>query len=278
MAAMIAVSCDDETESIAPATISNLRAEPQEGAIRLTWDNPAEGDYLYAQIQYEDPLTGKLQKINVSHYTDEYLLTGLFRKNGEYTFRVYSVSSTETLSATCEEVSATALKVPATVTPTTPVSVALTAEMLSSNASDPTEGVLANMIDGDPGTFWSSNWHVKPPFPHYIQIDLPEEIQGVRIKITNRAAAKYNPDQSYIECSNDGIEWTRLGSIAAGTIPESASGIYETHTMSSYPETGLTFSKVRFCVESTGLPGWDIWCLAELEVSKVSYEIFDPEL
>lgn len=278
IAALFAAGCDDDGGSVAPATISNLQAEPQEGAILLSWDNPAEGDFLYAQVQYVDPLTSELRKVNVSHFTDEFLLSGLYRKNGAYTFKVYSVSSTGTFSTAWEEVSATALKVPPTVTSTAPVPVQLTTDMLSSNASDPQEGVLANMIDGNPESFWSSNWHAKPPFPHYIQVDLPEAIQGARIKITNRAADKYNPDQSYIECSNDGNEWTRLSTIASGTIPLKASGVYETPTLSLYPETGLTFSKIRFCVESTGLPGWDIWCLAEFELSKVSYEIIDPEL
>ena len=62
IAALFAAGCDDDSESIAPATISNLQAEPQEGAILLTWDTPAEGDYLYAQVQYVDPLTNELKK------------------------------------------------------------------------------------------------------------------------------------------------------------------------------------------------------------------------
>lgn len=281
LAAMIAAGCDDDNESVAPAMISNLRAEPQEGAIRLTWDNPDEGDYLYAQVQYVDPLTNQLQKVNVSHHTDEYLLTGLYRKNGEYNFRVYAVSSTGTFSTTYEEASATALKVPPTITSTAPVPLELTVDMLSSNASETSyEGNLASLLDGNLTTYWSCKWSGgKLPFPHYIEVDLPEAIQGVRIKITNRHdGAGWNPDQSYVECSTDGTEWTRLGSIASGTIPKEASAVWETPTMSSYPENGLTFSKIRFWVESTGLPGWDIWCLAELELSKVSYEIIDPEL
>lgn len=277
-AAMVAAGCDDETESIAPAMISNLQAEPQEGAIRLTWDNPVEGDYLYAQVQYTDPVTDELQKVNVSHHTDEYLLTGLFQKNGAYNFRVYAVSSTGTFSATWEEVSATALRVPPTVTPTTPVPVSLTAEMLSSNASDPSEGVLANLIDGNTATFWGNNWHAPVPFPQYIQVDLPEAVQGVRIRITNRPTTGYTPSEVDIEGSNDGVEWTMLGSVPAGRIPDVASGVYESPVMSVYPETGAAFSKIRFTVKSVILPDYGLWCLSEFELSKVSYEVFDPEV
>lgn len=277
-AAMVAVSCDDETESIAPAMISNLQAEPQEGAIRLTWDNPSEGDYLYAQVQYVDPLTNKFQKINVSHHTDEYLLTGLFQKNGAYDFKVYAVSSTGTFSTTWEEVSATALRVPPTVTPTTPKPVKLSVEMLSSNASDPLEGVLANLIDGNTATFWGNNWHAPVPYPQYIQVDLPEAVQGVQVRITNRPTTGYTPSEVDIEGSNDGVEWTTLGSVTAGRIPDVASGVYESPVMSVYPETGATFSKIRFTVKSVVLPDYGLWCLSELEISKVSYEIFDPEV
>lgn len=274
---MVAAGCDDKDESIVPAMISNLQAEPEEGAILLTWDNPAEGDYLYAQIQYVDPLTGKLQKVNVSHYADEYLLTGLFRKNGEYKFKVYAVGSTGTFSTTWEEASATALKVPPTVTPSAPVPVKLTEEMLSSNASDPDEGKLSNLIDGNPATYWHNNYHTTVPFPQYIQVDLPEEVQGVRIRITNRNAAAYTPDEVDILGSNDGAEWTTLGSITTGTIPDAAFGVYETPVMSVFPETGKTFSKIRFSVKKT-FTVYNIWSLSEFEISTVTYEIFDPEV
>lgn len=276
MAALFLAGCDDTNASIEPAMIANLKAEPQEGAILLRWDNPSTGDYLYTQLQYVDPLTGKLQKINVSHFTDQYTLTGLFRKNGEYRFKAYAVSSTGTFSTTWEEASATALKVPPTVTPTAPVPVALTAEMLSSNASDPTEGQLAHLVDGNPATFWHSNWHQTIPFPNHIQIDLQEEVQGVRIRITNRDRVGYTPGEVDILGSNDGVEWTTLGSLATGTIPDVVSGVYETPLLSVYPETGRTFSKIRFNVKNV-VGGNPFWCLSELELSKVSYQIIDPE-
>lgn len=280
IAALFAVGCDDDGGSVAPATISNLQAEPQEGAILLTWDNPAEGDFLYAQVQYVDPLTSELRKVNVSHFTDEFLLSGLFQKNGAYSFKVYSVSSTGTFSTTWEEASATALRVPATVTPTTPVPVALTVGMLSSNASDPDEGILSNLLDGNTGTHWGNNWHLPQPYPQWIQIDLPEAVQGVRIKTTNRGDTYgYTPSEVDIQGSNDGVEWTTLGSIAAGSIPDVAAAVYETPVMSVYPETGATFTKIRYTVNSVvQQETWPYWCLAEFELSKVSYEIIDPEL
>ena len=281
IAVLFAAGCDDDSRSVAPAMISNLQAEAQEGAILLTWDNPTEGDFLFAQVQYVDPLTNELKKVNVSHFADEFLLSGLYQKNGAYTFKVYSVSSTGTFSSTWEEVSATALRVPPTVTATTPVPVTLTVEMLSSNASDPTEGILANLVDGSIDTYWGNDWHTPKPYPQWIQIDLPEAVQGVKIKTTNRNNATpsgYTPSEVDIQGSNDGEDWTTLGSIAAGTIPDVQAGVYETPVMSVYPETGATFTKIRYTVNSVVQQDtWPYWCLSEIELSKVSFEVIDPE-
>lgn len=276
-AAMGLYGCKEELEPVAPAEITNLNAEPMVGAIRLSWSNPEEGDFFYAQVQYVDPLTEELKKVNVSHFANEYLLDGLFSKNGAYTFRVYSVSSTGTFSTNYAEATATAMRVPPVMTPTTPVAVPLTVDMLSSNASDPTEGNLADIIDGDSDTFWHSNWHATVAYPNYIQIELGEEVQGVKIGITNRNRVGYTINEAEILGSNDeGENWTLLGSIPAGNIPDIASGVYETPSLSVFPTTGQTFSTIRLNVKSA-VGENAFWCLSELELWKISYEVFDPE-
>lgn len=48
---------------------------------------------------------------------------------------------------------------------------------LSSNASDEVEGKeIGNLIDGNPETFWHSDWHGKVTDPHYLQVELTEPI------------------------------------------------------------------------------------------------------
>lgn len=274
-AAMALYGCKEELEPVVPAEITNLQAEPMVGAIRLSWSNPEEGDFFYAQIQYVDPVTEELKKLNVSHFANEYQLDGLFSKNGAYTFRVYSVSSTGTFSTNYAEASATAMRVPPVMTPTTPVAVPLTVDMLSSNATDPSEGSLAGLIDSNTDTYWHSNWHQPVAFPQYIQIELGEEVQGVKIGITNRNRTGYTINEAEILGSNDdGENWTLLGSIPAETIPDIATAMYETPSLSLFPTTGNTFSTIRFSVKSVVK---DFWCLSELELWKISYEVFDPE-
>lgn len=273
LAAMFA-GCGEETISVVPAPISDLRAEAQEGAIRLSWNTPLEGDFFYARIEYVDPLTDKLKKVNISHFANEYLLDGLYRKNGEYTFHVYTVSSTGTVSVDYEEVSATPLKVPPTYTASSITKVPLTVDMLSSNASDTSEGNLADLLDENTATYWHSNWHTSVPFPNYYQINLTEQLKGVKFKTTNRNRSGYGVNEVQILGSNDGDIWTIIGEIPADTFPDAASAVYETPIFSLFTETGEAFSMFRFNVLSVYAT---YWSFAEFELYKVEYTMYDPE-
>jgi len=71
-------------------------------------------------------------------------------------------------------------------------SVPLTVDMLSSNAVEPTEGSLANLLDGDPATFFHSAWSVSIPDKHWIQIVTPEKYTKIQISYCNRVSATTN--------------------------------------------------------------------------------------
>lgn len=53
-----------------------------------------------------------------------------------------------------------------------PPSIALTADMLSTNAQEPSEGSLANLLDGNISTYFHSAWSVEVPDEHYVQVTL----------------------------------------------------------------------------------------------------------
>ncbi len=64
----------------------------------------------------------------------------------------------------------------------------LTAAMLSSNAVEPSEGSLANLLDGDINTYFHSSWSVWVDPAHYVQIDLPEAVSSFAFSYTNRSS------------------------------------------------------------------------------------------
>lgn len=64
----------------------------------------------------------------------------------------------------------------------------LTADMLSSNAKEPTEGSLANLLDGDVGTYFHSAWSVAVQGKHYVQAQIPASTKTFRFTYTNRSS------------------------------------------------------------------------------------------
>ena len=64
----------------------------------------------------------------------------------------------------------------------------LTESMISSNATEPSEGSIANLLDGDVNTFFHSAWSVNVDGQHYIQLTLPEAVSKFAFSYTNRAA------------------------------------------------------------------------------------------
>lgn len=63
----------------------------------------------------------------------------------------------------------------------------LTAEMLSTNAQEPSEGPLANILDGNIETFFHSAWSVAVDDNHYVQVTLPEGVKKFAFSYTNRS-------------------------------------------------------------------------------------------
>lgn len=62
----------------------------------------------------------------------------------------------------------------------------ITAAMLSTNAQEPSEGPIANLLDGNVETFFHSLWSSTINEKHYIQVTLPETYSKVWIRYCNR--------------------------------------------------------------------------------------------
>lgn len=68
----------------------------------------------------------------------------------------------------------------------------ITVGMLSTNALEPSEGSLANLLDGDPATFFHSAWSVSVEGRHWLQVALPDAYSTVQIEYWNRISASTN--------------------------------------------------------------------------------------
>lgn len=93
---------------------------------------------------------------------------------------------------------------------------ALTNAMLSTNALEPTEGKLSNLLDGDVNTYFHSAWSVGVAQDHYVQVSLDNPISSFAFTYTNRAA-NGNAALYYFDVlgSTDGVTYTLLRSYSA---------------------------------------------------------------
>jgi hypothetical protein len=86
----------------------------------------------------------------------------------------------------------------------------------------PNGNVIANIIDGDPDTFWDTQWiGGDPPYPHFIGIDLPKpmQISGFRYLPRQDMSNGWFTDYEFY-LSEDGHKWGEP--VAKGTFAASA--------------------------------------------------------
>lgn len=87
----------------------------------------------------------------------------------------------------------------------------LTSAMLSSNWPEPSEGSLANLLDGNVDTYFHSAWSIATTGEHYVQVALAEPIQRFLFSYTTRSSnGNANPAELYVSVSSDGQNWTEI--------------------------------------------------------------------
>lgn len=266
-------SCSKKREVALPSDAKNLKAEARVGSIMLRWENPQDGNFLYVTISYKSPKTGKLIKTNVSHFADSLLIENLLAKDGEYAFALNTVADGGMINSSELQVSCTALRKPPVVTEYSE-KIELEVGDLSANASDPEEGKLANLIDGNLKTFYHTNWHEDIPFPQWIQFNLKEPVEGVKYISWNRnGGSGGNAGEVSITGSNDGKEWVELGRVLPDKLPSASGAKFESPIFS---KEGKTFTKIRYnAVRGRGGNTW--FNMAEIELYKAWFVIEDPE-
>ncbi len=86
---------------------------------------------------------------------------------------------------------------------------------LSTNAQEATEGPIADLLDGNFGTYFHSDWHNNyTDVFHYIQADLGEAVSGITLKYAKRVNDNNNdkPGEFRVSVTNDpNGDWIELG-------------------------------------------------------------------
>lgn len=272
--------CDDKIENFetegftgTPAIIdmSTVTTEALPGQINLNWEAP-EGDFTYLQIKYYDPLKKEDAYKIASKGTTEMLIDNTRARYGDYTFHF------QTFNAAHEGGSAGSVKAqsgpaPSTTTVVSRSKVELTADQLSTNAQEPTEGHIRNLIDGNSSTFFHTRWSgTAIPLPHYVQVDFKEPHENFIIYYQNRDDNSTNgrPSVVDLQISNDGESWETVMQLTG--LPSARSSEYT----SDYVAPGKTFTYFRFNVTATSNDR--TWLnMAEFAFYDVELAVYDPE-
>lgn len=135
----------------------------------------------------------------------------------------------------------------------------LTENMLSSNALEPTEGSLQNLLDGDITTYFHSQWSgTAIADKHYVQVALPENLSSFKFSYTNRSANGNVALADFdVSVSTDGTNFVLLKNYttAADKLPTGAAGVFNSYLLKSTP-----FSYIRFtCNKSMTDTKYFVW-------------------
>lgn len=273
--------CDDKLETFEIAGVttptaiaaSAVSSEALPGQIKLTWQAPAEGAFDYLQIKYYDPLAKQDVCKIASIGTTEMLIDDTRARFGDYSFYFQTFNAAHQGSEVTE-VKAQSGPKPSTTTETR-TEVKLTAEQLSTNAQEPTEGPIKNLIDGNSGSFFHTRWSdPKLELPHYIQIDFKESHEDFAIYYQNRTDNTWTtagrPAEVELQISNDGQNWETVGTLSG--LPSAHSSEYT----SNFVRPGKAFTYFRFNVTAT-TGNEKFFNLAEFKFYDVEIDIYDPE-
>lgn len=126
----------------------------------------------------------------------------------------------------------------------------LVASMLSTNAQQPDEGPIANLVDGNTQSYFHTKWaggNGGVTAPHYFEVRFNEPITTCRFRHTTRHNNNNGAPQIVeIRVSSDGNSWTTLKRIENG-MPSAAHQEYVSEVMRS----ATPFTHLRYVVMKT---------------------------
>lgn len=273
-------SCSDDDNTIPQVNVEESTVtidNSQPGKVVFNWTKPENPDYYYIKIEFDDPVKGH-RVLNASSYADQITIDGLYAKYGElpYKFTAVSKDGGEKYLFTKE---AKAGYVPAVIKDYEGAVINLTAAQLWTDAQEPTEGPIANLIDGNNASFFHMRWSDPvAPFPHYIRINLGKKYNNVSFWYKGRNSANHNPKKMTVFASNEEGEtpeaanaW-ELKKLTSEVLPQGLAPEYTSPAL--YSEEGFQYLWLR--VEESW-SGQNFICLGELSVKEMTRSIYDPE-
>ena len=172
-------ACSDSDEDYpapTPLVQETIKATPDEGKITLTWDIPADANYYYVKVQYTLPESGKLCTRLASVHTNTMTIDNLLARFGNIEFTLQPFSKDGKGGEICK-VTGKADNAPKTVVLNgKQEAVPLSLSQLAVNSLEVGDGALADLVDGNKGTYYHGSWSSPVPLPHYIVVDLKREV------------------------------------------------------------------------------------------------------
>lgn len=284
LVSFLLTSCNDDKDEIQPSNISNIRAEKLDGGIMLRWDVPSDSNYYYVEVTFEDPWRNKTRIRKSSIYTDSVAIWGLLERFGDYKFTLQTYSSTFT-PGKVETFSATSGARSASYAAGADMQIALAAKNLSTNAQEPNEGPIANLLDDDASTFFHSAWSITKPTPHYLQVDLDQPLTegGFKFKYRTRNSGSGCPQIIDVAVSDDGTNFVDIATLTAtdDDLPVGKSVEFTSKTFNLYellPDESFFQPKhIRLSVKKTNSGEMSWFCLSDFWFWESKIVVFDPE-
>ena len=147
-----------------------------------------------------------------------------------------------------------------------------TADMLSTDDQEPSEGPIKNLVDGNYNSFFHTRLSSpQKPLPQYIQIDFKEAHQVFMFWYRNRNGSQVGPENLDIQISNDGEKWESIKEILSG-LPSASQAEYTSEGI----DAGKPFTHLRLVVTKT-FGDKKYFNLAELAVFEANKMVYDPE-
>lgn len=274
----MSIACSEE-QGYVPVSLDSatLSYEAGPGTVTLFWNIPDDADYYYVRVNYTTPEGDCMRSASI--YADSLKVDNLLNAYGPITFTLTTVSKDGTEGDTSCTITAQADPVERTEVLTT-TALTLSSDGLWTDAQEPSEGPIANLIDGDATTFFHMNWSSPVAFPHYIIVDLGKEVTNIMFSYTCRNNANCNNPKEmelYATTSFDGktFDETSFDAELLGSLSDLPAGQAASYTSGQY-EASTPFRYLWFKVLSE-VNGNKYIALAELSVSEWSMEVEDPE-